>query len=68
MSKVSKNQTRGAKKELDVKGPLAPRNYTGNTISSWCQVWADSPEEAEQKLRKELECPKGDINITYVGN
>lgn len=62
---VSKNQR--TKKEVDLKLPLTPRNYQGSTVSSWCQVWAETEAQAEQMLRKELGMPKGDINLKYIG-
>jgi hypothetical protein len=56
------------KKDIkEVNAPLQPRNYTGSTLGGWIQVYAESPELAEKMIRQELGCPKGDINMKYIG-
>lgn len=63
---VSKNQR--TKKEVITKTKLDPRNWQGSTISSWVQVYAETQEQAEQMIRKELQVPKGEINLKYIGD
>lgn len=73
-SKVSKNQSRAKVKELDVIGPLAPRNFVASTISQWCTFYIeeglDNLPLALSTAQKELGLPKAtpqELNLKFKG-
>lgn len=73
-SKVSKNQSRGKVKELDVKGPLEPRNFVASTVSQWVTFYIegglDNLPLALSTAQKELSLPKGtpeELNLKFKG-